>query len=106
MKTFKQFSEQSKNDVPDVIKSLQGIAQTAGNTIDPKKVRNQVIGTVFDKLTGGEKGRENAINAAGKKVEKMGTDLPMAFDNFNTFLQSGKLEANIGKLGKKFGNMK
>ena len=51
MKTFKQFAEQLKNDVPDVIKSLQGIAQTAGNTIDPKTVRNKVIGTVFNKLT-------------------------------------------------------
>ena len=106
MKTFKQFSEQSKNDVPGVIKNLQGIAQTAGNTIDPKKVRNQVIGTVFNKLTGGVKGRENAIDAAQNKVNKMSTDLPKAFDKFEKFLGSGKLEAGIGKLGKKFGNMK
>ena len=106
MKTFKQFSEQSKNDVPGVIKNLQGIAQTAGNTIDPKKVRNQVIGTVFDKLTGGDKGRENAINAAQKKVEKMSTELPAKFKDFEKFLGSGRLEASIEKLGKKFGNMK
>ena len=97
MKTFKQFSEQSKNDVPDVIKSLQGIAQTAGNTIDPKKVRNQVIGTVFDKLTGGEKGRENAINAAQNKVNKMSTDLPKAIDKFQGFLNSGKIEKGLNK---------
>ena len=35
MKTFKQFIEQ-KNDVPDVIKRLQGIAQEASKNIDPK----------------------------------------------------------------------
>ena len=106
MKTFKQFSQQSKNDAPDVIKSLRDLAQTAGNTIDPKKVKNQVIGTVFDKLTGGDKGRENAINAAQKKVQKASDDLPVAFDKFSTFLQSGELQAGIDKLGKKFSNMK
>ena len=106
MKTFKQFTEQRKNDVPDVIKSLQGISQMAGKSIDPKQVRNQVIGTVFNKLTGGEKGRENAINAAQKKVDKMSTDLPKAFDKFEKFLGSGKIEAGINKMGKKFGNMK
>ncbi len=106
MKTFKQFTEQRKNDVPDVIKSLQNISQMAGKSIDPKQVRNQVIGTVFNKLTGGEKGRENAINAAQKKVDKMSTDLPKAFDKFEKFLGSGKIEAGISKMGKKFGNMK
>ena len=106
MKTFKQFTEQTKNDVPDVIKSLQGISQMAGKSIDPKQVRNQVIGTVFNQLTGGEKGRENAINAAQKKVDKMSTDLPKAFSNFQKFLGSGKIEAGIEKMGKKFGNMK
>ena len=106
MKTFKQFSEQSKNDVPDVIKSLQGIAQTAGNTIDPKTVRNQVIGTVFNKLTGGVKGRENAIDAAQNKVNKMSTDLPKAFDKFEKFLGSGKIESGVEKMAKKISNMK
>ena len=106
MKTFKQFSEQSKNDVPDVIKSLQGIAQTAGNTIDPKTVRNQVIGTVFNKLTGGVKGRENAIDAAQNKVNKMSTDLPKAFAKFEKFLGSGKIESGVEKMAKKISNMK
>ena len=103
MKTFKQFTEQKKNDYPDVINQLKGLSQMAGKEINPEKVAAGVVGTVFNKLTGGEKGRENAINAAQKKVDKMGNDLPKAFDKFNTFLQSGKLESGITKLGNKFG---
>ena len=43
MKTFKQFSEQSKNDVPDVIKGLRDLAQTAGNTIDRKQLEIKLL---------------------------------------------------------------
>ena len=106
MKTFRQFTEQKKNDYPDVINQLKGLSQMAGKNIDPEKVAAGVVGTVFNKLTGGEKGRENAINAAQKKVDKMSTDLPRAFDKFEKFLGSGKIEAGIEKMGKKFGNMK
>ena len=106
MKTFKRFTEQAKNDVPNIIKSLQSISTKASKEINPEKVAAGVVGTVFDKLTGGEKGRENAINTAQKKVDKMSTDLPKAFDKFEKFLGSGKIEAGIEKMGKKFGNMK
>ena len=106
MKTFKQFTEQKKNDYPDVINQLKGLSQMAGKEINPEKVAAGVVGTVFNKLTGGEKGRENAINAAQKKVDKMSTDLPKAFGEFEKFLGSGKIEAGISKMGKKFGNMK
>ena len=101
MKTFKQFSEQSKNDVPDVIKSLQGIAQTAGNTIDPKTVRNKVIGTVFNKLTGGAEGREKGINKIQSKINKMSTELPGKFKEFEKFLGSGKIEKGLNKANTK-----
>ena len=101
MKTFKQFAEQLKNDVPDVIKSLQGIAQTAGNTIDPKTVRNKVIGTVFNKLTGGAEGREKGINKIQSKINKMTTDMPKAFDKFEKFLGSGKIEKGFNKASTK-----
>ena len=71
MKTFKQFIEQ-KNDVPDVIKSLQGIAQDASKNIDPKALRNKVVGTVFNKLTGGAEGRQKGVNAMqGKMSQKL-----------------------------------
>ena len=100
MKTFKQFIEQ-KNDVPDVIKSLQGIAQDASKNIDPKELRNKVVGTVFNKLTGGAEGRQKGVNAMQGKLNKMSTDLPKAIDKFQGFLNSGKIEKGMGKLNDK-----
>ncbi len=100
MKTFKQFIEQ-KNDVPDVIKSLQGIAQDASKNIDPKALRNKVVGTVFNKLTGGAEGRQKGVNAMQGKLNKMSTDLPKAIDKFQGFLNSGKIEKGMGKLNDK-----
>ena len=106
MKTFKQFAEQS-NDYPDIIKSLKGIAQqnkmTKGQATNFK---DKIITTVFDKLTGGAQGREKGINKIQGKIDKMSTDMPKAFDKFEKFLGSGKIEAGIEKMGKKFGNMK
>ena len=100
MKTFKQFIEQ-KNDVPDVIKSLQGIAQDASKNIDPKALRNKVVGTVFNKLTGGAEGRQKGVNAMQGKLNKMSTELPKAIDKFQGFLNSGKIEKGMGKLNDK-----
>ena len=37
MKTFKQFTEQAKNDVPNIIKSLQSISTKASKEINPEK---------------------------------------------------------------------
>ena len=100
MKTFKQFMEQ-QNDVPGVIKSLQGIAQSASKNIDPKSVKNKVVGTVFDKLTGGAEGRKKGIDKIEGKLNKMSTDLPKAINKFQGFLNSGKIEKGMGKLNNK-----
>ena len=100
MKTFKQFIEQ-KNDVPGVIKSLQGIAQDASKNIDPKSVKNKVVGTVIDKLTGGAEGRQKGVEAIQGKLNTMSTDLPKAIDKFQGFLNSGKIEKGMGKLHDK-----
>ena len=97
MKTFKQFIEQ-KNDVPGVVKSLQGIAQDASKNIDPKALRNKVVGTVFNKLTGGAEGRQKGVEAIQGKLNKMSTDLPKAVDKFQGFLDSGKAQKGMGKL--------
>ena len=106
MKTFKQFAEQS-NDYPDIIKSLKGIAQqnkmTKGKATN---FRDKITSTVFDRLTGGAEGRDKGINKIQSKINKMSTDMPKAFDKFEKFLGSGKIEAGIEKMGKKFGNMK
>jgi len=98
MKTFKQFMEQQKNDVPDIIKSLQGIAQTAGKNIDPKSVKNKVVGTVFDKLTGGAEGREKMTNKIKTATDKMGKEMPGKFKEFEKFLGSGTIEKGFDKL--------
>ena len=98
MKTFKQFMEQ-QNDVPGVIKSLQGIAQSASKNIDPKSVKNKVVSTVFDKLTGGAKGREKMTNKIKTATDKMSKEMPGKFNEFDKFLKSGTIERGFEKLG-------
>ena len=98
MKTFQQFIEQS-NDLPGVIKSLQGIAQSA--KMDKQQagnLRNAITNTVFDKLTGGAEGREKGIDAMKGKLNTMSTDLPKAIDKFQGFLDSGKAQKGMNKL--------
>ena len=101
MKTFKQFMEQ-QNDVPGVIKSLQGIAQSASKNIDPKSVKNKVVGTVFDKLTGGAEGREKMTNKIKTATDKMSKEMPGKFKEFEKFLGSGTIERGFEKLGSQF----
>ena len=98
MKTFKQFMEQ-QNDVPGVIKSLQGIAQSA--KMDKKQagnLKNAITSTVFDKLTGGSKGREKMMNKIQTTTDKMSKELPGKFKEFNKFLKSGVIEKGFSKL--------
>ena len=101
MKTFKQFMEQ-QNDVPGVIKSLQGIAQSASKNIDPKSVKNKVVSTVFDKLTGGAEGREKMTNKIKTATDKMSKEMPGKFKEFEKFLGSGTIERGFEKLGSQF----
>ena len=98
MKTFKQFMEQQKNDVPDIIKNLQGIAQDASKSINPKDVKNKVVNTVFDKLTGGSKGREKMMNKIQTTTDKMSKEMPGKFKEFEKFLGSGTIEKGFEKL--------
>ena len=98
MKTFQQFIEQS-NDLPGVIKSLQGIAQSA--KMDKQQagnLRNAITSTVFNKLTGGSEGRQKAGKAMQGKLNKMSTDLPKAIGKFQGFLDSGKPQQGLEKL--------
>ena len=99
MKTFKQFMEQ-QNDVPGVIKSLQGIAQSA--KMDKKQagnLKNAITSTVFDKLTGGSKGRQKMVNKIQNVTDKMGKEMPGKFKEFEKFLGSGTIERGFEKLG-------
>ena len=106
MKTFKQFMEQQKNDPPAIIKSLQGIAQDASKTIDPKKVKNTVVNTVFDKLTGGKKGRENFTNQISNITQKMSDEMPGKFAEFDKFLKGGTIQKGFAKLRGEMQNQK
>ena len=99
MKTFKQFMEQQKNDFPAIIKSLQGIAQDASKTIDPKKVKDTVVNTVFDKLTGGSEGIGKFTNRINNITGKMSNEMPDKFNEFDKFLKSDTIQRGFEKLG-------
>ena len=105
MKTFKQFMEQ-QNDVPGVIKSLQGIAQSASKNIDPKSVKNKVVSTVFDKLTGGAEGREKMTNKIKTATDKMGKEMPGKFAEFDKFLKGDKIKNSLTKVSDKITKQK
>ena len=98
MKTFKQFMEQQKTELPSIIKNLQNIAQDASKTINPKDVKNKVVNTVFDKLTGGVEGREKMTNKIKTATDKMGKEMPGKFKEFEKFLGSGTIEKGFDKL--------
>ena len=106
MKTFKQFMEQQKNDPPAIIKSLQSIAQDASKTIDPESVKKKVVGTVFDKLTGGKKGRENFNNQITTVTRKMSDELPGKFAEFDKFLKGDKIKNSLTKVSDKITKQK
>ena len=106
MKTFKQFMEQQKNDVPDIIKSLQGIAQTAGKEIDPKLVGKKVVGTVFNKLTGGKEGVGKFTRRITDISDKMSDELPGKFAEFDKFLKGDKIKNSLTKVSDKITKQK
>ena len=97
MKTFKQFMEQQKNDVPDIIKNLQGIAQDASKTINPKKVKDAVIDKVATKL-GDKVGTEKIMDKIQTTTDKMSKEMPGKFKEFDKFLKSGVIEKGFSKL--------
>ena len=67
-------------------------------TIDPKSVKNKVVSTVFDKLTGGAEGREKVTNEIKTVMDKMGKEMPSKFKEFEEFLGSGTIEKGFEKL--------
>ena len=97
MKTFKQFMEQQKNDVPDIIKNLQGIAQDASKTINPKKVKDAVIDKVATKL-GDKVGSAKIMDKIQTTTDKMSKEMPGKFKEFDKFLKSGVIEKGFSKL--------
>ena len=105
MKTFKQFIEQ-KNNFSNIINNIENMSKDTSKKINPESVANNVVNTVLDRLTGGSEGREETIGKIGKKFKKFETGLPSAVNKFNDFINSGKIESGIDKLGKKFSSKK
>jgi len=92
MKTFSQFNE-------DIAKELEGIAKSFSmDKSQQRKLAGQITGTVLNKLTGGQKGREKAINKVSGQFKKMGDELPGAVNQFSDFLKSGKIEQGFNKM--------
>ena len=106
MKTFKQFMEQQKNDPPAIIKSLQGLAQDASKTIDPKKVKDTVVGTVFDKLTGGKEGIGKFTGRINDISDKISNELPGKFAEFDKFLKGDTIKNSLSKVSDKITKQK
>ena len=101
MKTFKQFMEQQKTELPSIIKNLQNIAQDASKTINPKKVKDAVIDKVATKL-GDKVGSEKIMDKIQTTTDKMSKEMPGKFKEFEKFLGSGTIERGFEKLGSQF----
>ena len=75
-------------------KGLELFVPKGDGTIIP----NIIMRTVFERLTGGEKGRTEAVKSINREIDKMTESLPKAVNKFSDFLESGKIESGINKL--------
>ena len=75
-------------------KGLELFIPKGDGTIIP----NIIMRTVFERLTGGEKGRTEAVKSINREIDKMTESLPKAVNKFSDFLESGKIESGINKL--------
>lgn len=75
-------------------KGLEMFIPKGDGTIIP----NIIMRTVFERLTGGEKGRTEAVKSINREIDKMTESLPKAVNKFSDFLESGKIESGINKL--------
>ena len=89
--------EQQKTEIPSIIKNLQNIAQDAGKTIDPKKVKDTVIDKVVTNL-GDKVGSEKIMDKIQTTTDKMSKEMPGKFKEFDKFLKSGVIEKGFSKL--------
>ena len=62
-----------------------------------KNLKNIIINTVFEKLTGGESGRSQASETVDKNINKMIETLPDAVNKFSDFLDSDKIKSGVNK---------
>jgi len=75
-------------------KGLELFIPKGDGTIIP----NIIMRTVFERLTGGEKGRTEGVKSINREINKMTESLPRAVNKFSDFLESGKIESGINKL--------
>ena len=75
-------------------KGLELFIPKGDGTIIP----NIIMRTVFERLTGGEKGRTEGVKSINREINKMTESLPKAVNKFSDFLESGKIESGINKL--------
>ena len=78
--------------------NLEGFAKGfSKDKSELKNIKNIIINTVFEKLTGGESGRSQASETVDKNINKMIETLPDAVNKFSDFLDSDKIKSGMNK---------
>ena len=78
--------------------NLEGFAKGfSKDKSELKNIKNIIINTVFEKLTGGESGRSQASETVDKNINKMIETLPDAVNKFSDFLDSDKIKSGVNK---------
>ena len=78
--------------------NLEGFAKGfSKDKSELKNIKNIIINTVFEKLTGGESGRSQASETVDKNINKMIETLPDAVNKFSDFLDSDKIKSGMDK---------
>ena len=81
--------------------NLEGFAKGfSKDKSELKNIKNIIINTVFEKLTGGESGRSQASETVDKNINKMIETLPDAMNKFSDFLDSDKIKSGMDKFKK------
>ena len=81
--------------------NLEGFAKGfSKDKSELKNIKNIIINTVFEKLTGGESGRSQASETVDKNINKMIETLPDAVNKFSDFLDSDKIKSGMDKFKK------
>ena len=91
--------KKESSDLPPIIKNLKSKSENlAISKEDLKSLKNIITMTVFDKLSGGKKGRNSTLDLLNNHNNQMLEELPKAMDKFSKFLDSDAIEKDMNKL--------
>ena len=108
IRDYEKASELSKDNngfshLPPIIKSLKQTSQNlALDKEELETIKDTILITVFDKLTGGEDLPEIGLKNIEKKTDEMNESFPEVIKKFNEFIESGKIQEDLEKLSTMF----